>query len=176
MQETIQQNTDENAVDPERVERRARRFWVGLVVGLLGTHVLIGVLSLYLSVGDASVAVIPNYYHSAVNWDVTRRARELTQELNWTISPSVSQIADDARVVRVELRNASGQPVRGIRVRAEVFHHARGGERYELRFTEISDGVYAAPTSLLKTGLWQVKLSMEGDHGTAEHEQALQVD
>lgn len=170
------ESADEAKVDLATQERRARRFWVGLVVTLLGTQVAIGMFSLYLSVGDPSNAIIPDYYRAAVNWDVTRRARELTQDLQWDVAPTVSQAVDGERVVSVHLVDGERQPVRGVHIRGQVFHHARGGERYALQFSEIADGVYATPTQLTQSGLWQLRLRMEGDHGIAEHEQELRVE
>lgn len=171
-----QESADDETLDLATQERRARRFWVGLVVTLLGTQVAIGMFSLYLSVGDPSNAIIPDYYRAAVNWDVTRRARELTQDLQWDVSPTVSQEVDGERVLSVRLVDGERQPVRGVHIRGQIFHHARGGERYELQFTEIANGMYATPTRLTQPGLWQLRLRMEGDHGIAEHEQELQVE
>ena len=66
-----------NPEDMQQLERRARRFWVSVIVGFLGLQVLIGVASVVLALNDPSVAVIPNYHQSALDWDVTHRARNV---------------------------------------------------------------------------------------------------
>ncbi len=62
-----------NRDELEQAERRARHFWVSLIVGLLGLQVAGGITAIFLSVGDPSMAIVPNYHQAALNWDVTSR-------------------------------------------------------------------------------------------------------
>ncbi len=105
---------DISTMQPEefkRLERRARRFWVGIIVVFLGLQVLIGVASIVLSLSDPSVAVIPNYHQAALDWDVTHRARQLANQLGWNIDYNVipSQEAGH-RTLLVSILDRGGSP------------------------------------------------------------------
>ena len=70
-----------NADELKQLERRARRFWVSVIVGFLSLQVVIGIVSIVLSISDPTLAVIPNYHQAALDWDVTHRARQLADQL-----------------------------------------------------------------------------------------------
>lgn len=159
----------------EQAERKARLFWVSLIVGLLGIQVLIGGTSIYLAVSDPTSAVIPNYYDAAVNWDSTRRARELTIQLGWKIMPVVSEPTDGRRSIQIQVLSPGAEAVGGLNMSASIFHHARGSEIYQLRFQEVARGLYRATTTLTQAGLWQMDLQLEGDHGIAAQSRELLV-
>lgn len=161
-----------------KAERNARRFWVTLVVALLGTQVVIGVGSIFLAVGDPTVAVVPNYHQAALDWDTSHRAEVLLDELEWNVrvraaAPSADLPQKRALIVRV-LSN-SNEPVRNLNVRANLFHHARGGDIYRSVFEETQPGVYESTTGLVQGGLWQCELQIEGDHGIAKKSMELSV-
>jgi nitrogen fixation protein FixH len=159
----------------ERAERRARHLWVTVIVGLLSLQVAIGVTSIFLAVGDPSVAIIPHYHQAALDWDTTQRARHLTEKLGWQIKPNVSPVVDGQRQVQVQVLDRNGEPVSGLHLSAKAYHHARGAEIYEMRMTETEAGTYAATTSLIARGLWDLKLQLEGDHGIASDQRDITV-
>lgn len=158
-----------------RAERRAKWFWVSGIVGLLGLQVAIGAVAIYLAHSDNTVAVIPNYYQSAVNWDTTRRARQLSEELGWQSQCVVGEAVGTLRPVRFTLTDAEKAPVGDARISAKLFHHAQGSEVYTIHFSESEPGIYEATSPLTKSGLWQVSLQIEGEHGIAAIEQQVLV-
>ncbi len=161
-----------------QAERRARRFWVSLIVGLLGLQVFIGIGSIFLSIGDPTVAVVPNYHQKALDWDATHRARQLTKKLGWHIAPQVGVLLPEnhKRLVRIGIRDNADQAVQGLNLSAKVYHHARGATIHDLRFTETDAGYYEATTSLAESGLWELQLQIEGDHGIASDVRDLVVE
>lgn len=165
-------------LDVAKAERRARRTWVTIIVGLLGLQVAIGVFSLVLATGDSSSAIIPNYYQSAVNWDSTRRARQLTRDLQWQLRKMVGPV--DTRTGRRELQiqvfDPQGRTVEGLNLSAKLFHHADGANIYRVDLQEVSAGFYVGTTALEQSGLWQVDLQIEGDHGIAADSSELWVE
>jgi nitrogen fixation protein FixH len=167
-----------SAAELAQAERRARRFWVSLIVGLLGLQVLIGFGSIWLSLGDPTVAVVPNYHQKALDWDTTRRARQLTKSLGWQISPIVGVFdpENQKRLVRIAIRDRSGKVVNNLHVSGQVYHHARGANIHELLFTETDPGYYEATVSLAETGLWELQLQLEGEHGVASDVRDLIVE
>jgi hypothetical protein len=160
------------------MERRARRTWVSIVVGLLGLQVAGGIAAFTLATGDNSSAIIPGYYQSAVNWDVTRRARQLTRDLGWHLQHEVSPVdaASGDREVLIAIRGPAGESITGSNVSARVFHHAQGANIHQLDLHERLPGIYAGKTTLAKSGVWQIDLRIEGDHGIAAASSEVWVD
>jgi nitrogen fixation protein FixH len=160
-----------------QAERRARHIWVTIVVGLLSLQVAGGITSVLLAVGDPSAAITPHYHESALNWDTTRRARQLSQQLGWRIKYSVDALADDSRTreFRVEVVDQEGAAIEDLHLTAELFHHALGKEVHRVRFVEVLPGVYATDVAIAKAGIWQAELRLEGAHGIAAESQELTV-
>ena len=161
----------------EQAERRARHFWVTLIVGLLSLQVAVGVTSILLAVGDPSVAIIPHYHQAALDWDTTQRARHLTEKLGWQINATVSPVLapSQQRGVYIQVLDRNGNPVSDLNLTAKAYHHARGGEVYQMRLTETDAGVYEATTGLTASGLWQLQIQIEGDHGIASDQRDITV-
>ncbi|GAB5403082.1 MAG: hypothetical protein Aurels2KO_13130 [Aureliella sp.] len=169
-------NTDDKA-EAQRIERKARRVWVSIVIGLLGLQVVAGVSTVVLATGDPTVAIIPNYHDSAVNWDTTRRARQLTDKLGLQVKPVVSAVDEKTgrRTLQVQLLDQNDKALRGVFLEARVFHHAAGSEVHLLKLVEGAPGVYSAETSLVQAGLWQVDLRIDGTHGIAATSEEIRV-
>lgn len=163
-------------VDPA-VERKARRFWVSLIVGLLGMQVVGGAFAIYLATSDPSVAVIPNYYQAGLDWDIKRRNLNQMNLLGWKASVLVEpeDVELGQRIIKVSVRDQRDTPVSGLRISSRIFHHARGTEVFKLIFDEAQPGSYVAVSRLTQPGLWQVDLVLEGDHGIAEENQVIDV-
>ncbi|MEO8268709.1 MAG: FixH family protein [Aureliella sp.] len=178
--------TDSRSVTPApttvaeqaREERNARRWWGAGIVGLLGLQVVIGGGSVFLALGDPTVAIVPNYHQKALDWDASQRAFHLTEKLGWTAVPLVSLPSPETgkRLVRVSVRDRLGHRVSDLNLTAKVYHHARGSEIYDLKFVETDAGYYEAMTSLVKPGLWQVSLQIEGSHGIASDTREMMVE
>lgn len=159
-----------------RQETKARRWWTLGVCTLLGMQIAIGAVAITLANNDSTVAVIPNYYSSAVNWDATRRAREHFQDLGWTVNIGASSVFEEQRNVTISLKTEEQQPIENHRVTAQVFHHAKGSEIHTLKFEDAGNGLYSAKSDLLRGGLWSVKLRIEGERGVAEVVQDVWVE
>ena len=149
------------------LERKARRFWICFIVSLLGLQITIGGTSIYLANSDSTVAIVPNYYQSAVNWDVTRRSLHLTEELGFAVNCEVGSAQDGLRLLTVSIADKEASPIPTLRLFAECFHHARAGEIRYLSLVESAPGQYSAPVPIEKSGLWQVNVRIEGPHGIA---------
>ncbi len=159
------------------IERRARKFWVSIIFGLLGLQVVGGVLSVFLAVGDPSSAIVPNYHKSAINWDTTRRALQLPKQLGWQIKSTVTEYSETVkcRQMRVAITDEAGVGVAGLSVSASIFRHARGQEIHVLRLVEDSPGTYIGQVAISEAGAWQVDLKIEGEHGVAATANELTV-
>ncbi|MEZ6088641.1 MAG: FixH family protein [Pirellulaceae bacterium] len=146
-----------------RAERKAKWFWVSLIVLLLGLQLAIGGVALVLATGDASAAIIPNYHEAALNWDQARRERTAAQRLGWDVDLDVSDVADGngLRAMRLYIKDRFGMPINHLDVTVTFYHLAHGNDIQELKIQPIDDGGYQAMASMPRTGLWQVNLNIK---------------
>lgn len=153
----------------DRSERRARRVWVSIIVGLLLLQVTGGIVTIYLAVSDPTVAVIPNYYQAGLNWEVKRSNLARFINLGWQIEITVDPIDREQpqRAVAIKL-SKQGQPIDHQMVTADIYHHARGAEIHHLSLDESWAGEYVAVAKLTQPGLWHFEIMIDGDHGLAE--------
>ena len=168
--------TEQQREEHAKLEKRARRFWVGLIVAFLGLQVAIGFFSLYVALGDPTVAVIPNYHQSALDWDVKQRAQQMLVQLGWDVSVTATPVQNGERQLQAMLLGKNGHRIEQVLVTGKVYHHARGGEIHTLRLKETDPGLYVASIPLTRAGLWRVELSLEGDHGIASKTMDINVE
>lgn len=158
-----------DSISLAEAERRARLTWVGIIVSFLGVQLIAGVVTIYLAVGDPSVAVIPNYYQSGLNWDVKKRNLDHFHTLGWQIEIDVQSVDVELQQRQIMIHLRSGQqPIGQQRVSASIYHHARGNRVFTPHFDETHPGQYVAICRLVQPGLWQFEILIEGDHGQAE--------
>jgi hypothetical protein len=163
------------AEEHARLERKARRFWVGLVVGFLGLQVAIGMFSLYVAVGGAD-AVIPNYHQAALDWDIKQREVQTLARLGWDVSVVATPVRSGKRGLQVLILGAQGQRIEQQRVSGTAFHHAAGRDLHDFLLQETDAGLYTSSIPLTQAGLWRVDLTIEGDHGIASKRVDIEVE
>lgn len=153
------------------MSRRAGWFWGTLVVGLLLTQVVVGIGSVFIAIGDPSVAVVPDYHKKALAWDDERASRAASAQLGWEIDVSVSEGADQAgnRTAVVTIKDADGRPISLADVDARVYHHARAASPQLVKLRSHGEGNYTAVLQMQRAGLWQFEI-------TATRSQGIQVD
>jgi nitrogen fixation protein FixH len=143
--------------------------WAWIVVGLLGVQMAGVVVMMRIAKDDAGFAVEPDYYEKAVRWDETARARASAERLGWGAAATLGPVigAEGERELRVRLDGA-GAGLTGATVRAEVFPHARSGQRSRVELVELEGGEYAARVAAVRGGLWEVRLEITKGGGAAQ--------
>ncbi|WP_153556914.1 FixH family protein [Roseimaritima sediminicola] len=152
------------AENPQAAERRAKRFWVSLVVGLLGLQVVIGGVAITLATGDPSVAIVPDYHQAALNWDQHRAALSAPRRWGWQTQLDVSSTANTSgqRAIVLELRDGQGRPLSNLSVTARVFHQARASQAHHVALTETSEGRFIGSIEMARRGVWRLEVDVEG--------------
>lgn len=145
-------------------ERRAKRFWVSLVIVLLGIQLAIGGVAIHLAISDPSAAVIPNYHDAALNWDDAQRARLASSRLGWTVQISASDIVDTRgmRAVEITIQDELGRGIDMLRISGRVYHHARAADVKNIELPSVGDGRYLTMAAMPQGGLWQIDVAIEG--------------
>ncbi|QEG39567.1 FixH family protein [Roseimaritima ulvae] len=145
-------------------ERKAKRFWVSLVVGLLSLQLVIGYVAVRLALGDPTVAIVPDYHQAALNWDKQQAALTAADRLGLVTDLEVSKVADSqgVRAILFSIKDDDGHSVSDLQVTATVYRHARAGQPQTVPLTDVGDGKFMATTSMAEAGLWQVDLEVQG--------------
>ncbi len=129
--------------------------WTLVVVGLLGSSLAWCATAIFLSSGDPSFAVEPNYEWKAEHFDAVAAERARSAALGWTLSVEVAREAPGRSSVRLGVRDAAGQPLEGATVEVEAFHNARAADRFALALTPAGAGEFSAPLASDRRGTWE---------------------
>ncbi|MFN5946968.1 MAG: FixH family protein, partial [Pirellulaceae bacterium] len=72
-------------VEWERRERRARRFWVGMILVLLLGSMSVWIGTAVVAINDPSMSVLPDYHQQALRWDEVQQERAASDRLGWEV-------------------------------------------------------------------------------------------
>ncbi len=150
--------------EQKSVERRAKMFWVSLVVMLLGLQLVIGGFAVYLATSDPTVSVIPNYHQTALNWDQQKQTANAADRMGWTIELAASDVADaqGRRALEVAVKDENGNFVDDLDLRATAYHHAAANELRQFNVDSIGGGNYLVLAPLGRPGVWNVEIKIAG--------------
>lgn len=150
-----------NGAVPRAHSSGTGRFWPVFIVVLLSLNAAIVGTTVYLAVSDRSAVTEPDYYAKALRYDGEIRQREINRHLGWRASSSLRPAQSGLSMeLLVRLTDGEGWPLRDARVTAVVFASIRSGDRQSLILSPRSDGEYAAPIQVDRSGLWCVRLSV----------------
>jgi nitrogen fixation protein FixH len=146
---------------------RLPKFWPGIIFGLIGLNMCIVAVTVFYATRDPSVATEPDYYAKALHYDQTIMQREANTKLGWSAMPTLEANADrSAMNLVVILADTKDQPVPGAHVTAVAFASARSGQRQALSLVPVEGqaGKYAAPVSIDRPGVWELRITaLRGD-------------
>jgi hypothetical protein len=163
--------------EQELAERSAKRFWVSLVVTLLGLQLVIGYVAIKLATGDPTVAVIPDYHDRALGWDVSHQASTAADRMGWTVDIVASDIVDDRgmRAATVTVWDETGTPVDDLQVVGMAYHHARAGDVQRFDLPSVGEGRYLTLAPLGRPGLWQIEVHINGAEQPMQKSAAIEI-
>ena len=144
-------------------------YWPWIIVALLvATAVGQGVM-LYAATHDPSMAIEPDYYRKAVDWDTQMAQDSANRALGWTAQASVGGVDANGAEVVVRLGDAGGAAIGGARVRVTAIHNLDGARHVEGTLAERAERSYGARLPLHRPGMWEVRVdAVRGaDHFTA---------
>jgi nitrogen fixation protein FixH len=148
----------------EMLEKRAKRFWIALVVLLFIVQSTIMGLVMHLAIGDPAAAVVPDYHRAALNWDQTRRELEAAGRLGWSIQFAASDIADDRgmRALQMQITDQAGDPIDSLEITGKLYHHADADRVEPVKLNSVGQGNYLSLAPAQRPGIWQLELKLEG--------------
>ena len=140
-------------------------FWPGLVVTLLGGHALFCLFVVVLATSDPSVAVEPDYYQKAVDWEETQKLRLASRRLGWSTDLTVGNDTDfqGNRELAVRIRDKEGVAVEGLMVELMCYHRARANDRRTMLLSENEPGQYVGKLPIRREGFYEFRLVANRD-------------
>jgi hypothetical protein len=135
--------------------------WPWIVGGALALHVVGSMVMVYIATSNDSYAVEPDYYAKALAWDERRAQEQTNAELGWTLDFVVEPAAAGADpVLRVDLTDASGQPLSDATISVETFSNLHRGDvvTATLRAT---DAGFEAMMPMRGAGRWEFRFSAQ---------------
>ena len=168
----------EIAPSTEHLEKRAKRFWISLVLLLFVVQSIIMGVAIHLATGDRSAVIVPDYHAAALDWDNTKRAYEAAGRLGWEVNLFVSDVADQRgkRVVQWTAKDEQDRFVDGLTVNVRVFHHANASVIQEITLNSVGEGKYMAMADMPQRGVWQVDLEVSGAPEPMAQTMTMEVD
>jgi nitrogen fixation protein FixH len=141
-------------------ERRARVFWLGFVLLLLGGQILLLSVMAYLAVWDRSFAIEPDYYQKGLNWDATAAQLRENARLGWSLRIDLGDRLSvlGERTVRCTLADEAGRPLDGAGLDLVAFAHARGNNRLSATLSPAGSGIYQTKLRFRPKGLWEFRV------------------
>lgn len=159
----------------EQRERRARRFWVGMILTLLLGSMSVWIGTAVVAINDPSMSVLPDYHQQALRWDEVQRERAASDRLGWEVRLGLAPVGSPEvfsgvlakppgrpiSMAFVTLLDTAGLPVSGASGTLRYYPHARVKRVEQVELYEQSPGVYRVPVTMDATGLWQWDLTMQ---------------
>lgn len=144
-------------------ERKAKRFYIGLVLLLFAIQITILGTALSLAIGDPALAVVPDYHQAALDWDSVHAAAGAAQKLGWDVHLDVSDVADGRglRAVSLNMLDENNQPITDLVVIGKVYHHANADQIERFEMQNVGEGRYLAMPPMGRAGLWQIELDIK---------------
>jgi nitrogen fixation protein FixH len=147
-----------------KLENRSRRFWVMVILLLMGINLGIAMIAVKMAIGDVSIRPMPDYGEQAVTWQERIDALNKSKALAWTCQITKPS---DASVLRMDLRDKDGKPIQGCTGQVRAFHFTSAGKRQlaSLETTQTDD--YQVAIDLMKPGLWQIAMTLRTVEGVS---------
>lgn len=135
---------------------------LGVVVGFFAIVIALDVWFLTLAYRTFPGQVSDTPYEDGVAFNRRIARQEAQARLGWTATAAA--VPGKARV---EMRDASGAPVRGLLLTGRLERPATEAGRTALRFTETAPGRYEAPVAQ-PAGAWDLTFEARGGEGAFE--------
>jgi hypothetical protein len=138
---------------------------------LLGVSVSGWLWMVSMAVNDPGFSVESDYYKKGAHFDDEIQRRANNERLAWKVSAvEVRSEPGHSGRIALQISDESGSPLGDLRLSAEAFPVARGGDLRQLAFVALGDGRYEARLERVRPGLWTVRLHAQKVEVSFTHE------
>lgn len=118
-------------------------WWPVGLTAVLAVTVLANIGVFLLAARHGGAEAVPDYYRRAVAWDSAVADGARSRALHWTLDADLSAPGAPGGVLTLALRDASGAPITGARVRVTGFPVARADQSFDVTLADVGGGRYA---------------------------------
>ncbi len=147
---------------------------MGWPIGVAVVLTLVVISNVWVAIvasNPSALVVEPDYYQKAVNYDSTMRQGVINGQLGWRLVPTLTAVTKDSgAVLRVELRDASGQPIPGATVNVVAIHNLIANRPLSATLGDRGDGSYDVRLPIHRAGQWELTFDVRrgADRFTAD--------
>ncbi len=134
--------------------------WPIGIVAILTATVGLNAWVYHVATDDPSLAILPDYYQKAVDWDSTLAQRRVNLALGWRLSPTLGAFTmRDGAPLQVALTDASGTPIPDATIRVAAFFNARADDIVDATLGRDSAG-YSGRLPVTHRGVWELQFDV----------------
>ena len=135
-------------------------WWPIGIATILATTVAANMALLYVSSGDPSVAIEPNYYAKAVAWDSSMAQSAHNARLGWHLVPRLADFTPrNGAVLTVTLSDSTGARIDDATVNVSALYNGRAGIVLESTLNH-GDGAYSTTLPVSHRGQWELRFDV----------------
>jgi nitrogen fixation protein FixH len=136
--------------------------WPLGVAVILACTIAANIYLVVVANGDESFAIEKDYYQKALRWDDEMEQQRRNAALGWWVEPRLELgPGTSGGRLQVMVRDASGRAVADARVGVTAFHNARANTHVTATLREDSAGIYSAPLTADRQGIWELRVVVE---------------
>jgi nitrogen fixation protein FixH len=139
--------------------KRGALWPIGIIV-ILGVTVAVNIAVYYVANDDPSVAIEPDYYAKAVDWDSTMAQATRNAALGWHLTTALDPFSvRGGALLHVTLSDSAGIPIPDATVRVAALYNARANIVYDTTLSR-DPGGYESQLPVHHGGQWELRFDV----------------
>ncbi|MGY4310090.1 nitrogen fixation protein FixH [Bradyrhizobium sp. USDA 4369] len=137
------------------------RMVLAMLLGFFGTVIGVNVYMMKMAISTLPGTDVDSAYTASLGYEKEIAAARDQEARRWQVEAHIERGASGAAVVQVNARDASGNPLSGVKFQGRLERPADKRADQEVELAEIGIGVYRGTAEAIAPGQWD--LVLEGD-------------
>ncbi|MBR1136905.1 MULTISPECIES: FixH family protein [Bradyrhizobium] len=137
------------------------RMVLAMLLGFFGTVIGVNVYMMKMAISTLPGTDVDSAYTASLGYEKEIAAARDQEARRWQVEAHIERGASGAAVVQVNARDASGNPLSGVKFQGRLERPADKRADQEVELAEIGIGIYRGTAEAIAPGQWD--LVLEGD-------------
>ena len=137
------------------------RMVLAMLLGFFGTVIAVNVYMMKMAISTLPGTDVDSAYTASLGYEKEIAAARDQEARRWQVEAHIERGASGAAVVQVNARDASGNPLSGVKFQGRLERPADKRADQEVELAEIGIGIYRGTAEAIAPGQWD--LVLEGD-------------
>ena len=137
------------------------RMVLAMLLGFFGTVIGVNVYMMKMAISTLPGTDVDSAYTASLGYEKEIAAARDQEARRWQVEAHIERGASGASVVQVNARDASGNPLSGVKFQGRLERPADKRADQEVELAEIGIGIYRGTAEAIAPGQWD--LVLEGD-------------